>query len=127
MCLSIFCAVRQPFALSEDGLRAACYSAGRPELSAVKVELEAGKDVARLRLYERAVGRYAPVVRVDLMIGEETLRAGDYVGDGFAYLNVDVPVYIDVQTQSLTARLSASFCTDGKVNVCVAGVEPYAR
>ena len=92
MCLSIFCAVRQPFALSEDGLRAACYSAGRPELSAVKVELEAGKDVARLRLYERAVGRYAPVVRVDLMIGEETLRAGDYVGDGFAYLNVDVPV-----------------------------------
>ena len=61
------------------------------------------------------------------MIGEETLRAGDYVGDGFAYLNVDVPVYIVVQTQSLTARLSASFCTDGKVNVCVAGVEPYAR
>lgn len=46
---------------------------------------------------------------------EHGLRAEDYVGGGFVYLDVDVPVYADGQTQSLTARLNASSCTGGEV------------
>lgn len=100
-----------------DGLRAVYYSEGSPELSAVKAELEVGEGYACLQLYENADGGYVTVARADLTLGEDALRlrAEDYVGGGFVYLDVDVPVYADGQTQSLTARLSASSCTGGEV------------
>lgn len=101
---------------TDEGLRAVYYSEGSPELSAMKLELEAGKSGLKALFYENMGDRYATVGRVEVALDESLrLRAEDYARGGFLYLDVRSPAYADDPFWSLMARLSASPATGAEV------------